>query len=121
MEQVAPNAPERVFFASLERRTEEMEDRHLLVFVRKKVEKMKILRAWTAALYSSQWEQMIQQKFYFQSSVLRLETLLDPPDNIYHLAKTTQPKLAPLNPVSAQHKPQTLLKPFFFCFFFPHR
>lgn len=88
MEQAAPNAAVRVCFASLEKR-EKMEDQPLYGFLWKTVERTDIWRVWTVPLYSSRWEQM-----------MRLKTLLVPPDEVSRLARTTRPKAAPLNPVS---------------------
>lgn len=101
MEQVAPNATVRVCFASLEK-IKEMEDQPLRV--QKRAEKTEIWRAWTRALYSSPWEQTIQQKCWTQKSGLiwRLETHLVPPGEVCRPARTTQPKPARLNPVSTQ-------------------
>lgn len=102
MEQAALNGTVRVCYASLEK-MEEMEGQPLHVFVWKKVEKTAIWRAWTVALYSSLWEEMIEQKFWSQSSILswRVEISSAPAEQVYRLAMTAQPRLeARLNQVS---------------------
>lgn len=104
MEQEAPNATVRVCFASLEK-TEKMEGQPLYVFVWKKVEKTEIWRTWAVALYSSLWEEMIEQKFWSQSSarIWWLEMFLAHPGEGYYIGRIPQPKPAPLNQVSTSN------------------